>query len=521
MATAVDNIGGVGYLPTSLQNLLMCEGIQPGSQPSYELCKTIYADHPHGAKIADHPVAMAMFRPRDITFPGAPDDGVKIREAFLKEWKDLQCDRHIFNFGRLSRVYGISTLGLQVKDDDTALEVDFKALADKDIGFTVWDPLNTAGALILNQDPNAFDFQKHAGVSVAGKQYHRSRSVVLMNEDPMYIMYQSASFGFSGRSVYQRALVPLKSFVMTMATDMMIALKAGVIIAKMESQSSAVDSPMMWLFGQKREMIKEAQVGNVLSIGTGEDIESMNLQNLEGPYTLARKNIIENEAAASGTPAKILLSETFAEGFGEGTEDAKAIAQFVSSIRTWLEPGYTFMDEIVMYRAFNKDFVKSLQNLYPKEYGGRSYESVFIELRNSFTAQWPNLLEEPESEQLKGEDVVLKAIIAVFEILAPELPQDQKAMLIKWVQDSINEKKKLFPTLLDLDIEAIADYEPNPQQQGGESQEPAAPKPESASDSEPRRPRSRERLDAVDNELRSAAEKALRVVTGRAVGAHG
>lgn len=511
---------GMGFLTNGLQTLLMADEIIPGSQPSYELCKVIYADHPHGAKIADHPIAMAMFRPREIAIPRAPDDGEKIKEAFLKEWKSLRCDRHIFNTARLARVYGITTLGLMVKDADTAIEVDFKALDGKDINFAVWDPLNTAGSLVLNQDPNDFEFQKHAGVSVAGRAYHRSRCITLMNEDPLYILYQSSAFGFSGRSVYQRALMPLKSFVMTMATDMMIALKAGVLVTKMKSQSSAVDGPMAWLFGAKREMVKEAQVGNVLTIDVEEEIESLNLQNLDGAYGMARKNIIENEAAASGTPAKVLLSETFAEGFGEGTEDSKAIAQFVEGIRTWLEPVYTFMDEIVMYRAWNEDFYKAIQALYPEDYGKKSYTVAFNEWRNSFSAQWPSLMEEPESEQLKGEDVILKAVISVFEILAPEVPPEEKAKLIEWVQNNLNEKKKLFTSPLELDIEEIANYEP-PQPmapgQGGE-QEPSPPKPESLNDSTAARKRvSRERLDAVDHELRSKANEVLRVVGGKPV----
>lgn len=524
MASTVNT--GLDYLGTSLNALLMSDSIQPGSQPGYELCKTIYADHPHGAKIADHPVAMAMFRPREITIPKAPNDGEEVKEAFLKGWRELQCDRHIFNVARLSRVYGISTLGMLERDADTEKEVDFKSLADKDIGFVVWDPLNTAGSLVLNQDPNSFDYQKHAGVAVNGTAYHRSRSLVMMNEDPMYILYQSAAYGFSGRSVYQRALMPLKSFIMTMATDMMIALKAGVIVAKMESQSSAVDSPMAWIFGQKREMVKEAQLGNVLSIGTGEEIESIDLKNLEGPFGLARKNIIENEAAASGTPAKILLSETFAEGFGEGTEDAKAIAQFISGIRQWLNPAYSFMDEIVMYRMWNKEFYKAQQTKYPKEYANVTYEVAFNDWRNSFSAEWPNLLEEPESEKMKGEDVILKAVIAVFEILNPELPQDEKSKLIKWVMDTINEKKRLFATPLELDIQAIADHEPQPAVAPGGAAapgqtEPKPPAPETLSRSDAASirtgRRSTERLDGVDDELRKAAEMGLRVVTGKAV----
>lgn len=511
---AASGINGIDLLGTGLQELLMADSIVPGVQASYQLCKTIYASHPHGAKIADKPVAMAMFKARKITVPRAPDDGAMLVEAFERQWKDDQVNRLIFNTSRLARVYGVSTLGIVIDGDDSKEPLEFKGLAKARLSFNVWDPLNTAGSLVLNQDPNALDFQKAAGVSVNGKSYHRSRVCVLQNEDPLYIEYEPSGFGFLGRSVYQRGLVPLKSFVLTLATDMMIALKAGVLVTKMQSQSSAVDGVMAYLLGQKRAFVKEAQTGNVLTIGVDEDIESLNLQNLDGAYGMARKNIIDNEAAACGTPAKLLLEETFAEGFGEGTEDAKALAQYIDGVRTWMGPLYEFMDGIVMYRAWNEDFYETVQARYPEEYGNVPYAVAFQDWKNSFTAEWPNLLEEPDSEKLKGEDVVLKAIIAVFEVLAPELPPDQRAELIEWVTENLNEKKLLFPSPLTLDIDAIRDYEPPVQ---AALQEPGAPKPESSTDAAPRR-RTQERFDAADADLRRTAKAALHVLRGQAVG---
>lgn len=512
---AANTINGVELLGTGLQQLLMCDSIVPGAQPGYQTCKEIYTHHPHGAKLVDFPIQMAQYKPRKITVPKAPDDGQMLVEAFLAEWKALSADRHILNLGRQARMYGVSTLGVLTKDVEPKEPLDFKGLAQATIAFNVWDPLNTAGSLVLNQDPLSLDFQKPSGVAVNGKPVHRSRTCILMNEAPIYIQYQDSGYGFLGRSVYQRGLVPLKSFILTLATDMMIALKAGVLITKMKSQSSAVDAPMGWIFGQKRQMVKEAQTGNVISIDVEEAIESLNLQNLDGAYGMARKNIIENEAAACGTPAKIVLAETFAEGFGEGTEDAKAVAQFVETVRAWLDPAYEFMDQIVMYRAWNEDFYKTVQARYPEEYGSVSYTAAFQEWKNSFTKEWPSLLDEPDSEKLKGEDVILKAIIAVVEVLIPAVPQEVKAQVIEWMVDNLNERKRLFPSPMELDFKTIAEYEPPVPQA-----EPSAPEPESARDSAPRpRKAGRERLDGVDAEVRRAAREALHLVTGRAAGA--
>lgn len=508
---AISITSGTQGFGTQLQELLMADDIVPGAQASYETCKQIFLYHPLGQKIVDFPIQMAMFKPREITVPKAPDDGEMLVEAFQQEWKSLKANEIIANAARLAQIYGISTTGLMVKDDDTEKELDFKGLARAAISLNTWDPLNTAGSLVLNQDPNDMDFQKVKGVAVSGKNYHRSRVCVLMNEAPIYIAYESAGFGFVGRSVYQRGLFALKSFLQTMATDDMIAMKAGVLIAKMESQSSAVDAPMMKMFGFKRSMLKEARTGNVLSIGVGEDIESLNLQNLDGAASMARKNIIENIASACGRPAKLLLSETFAEGFGEGTEDAKAIAQFIDGIREWLQPIYDFMDEIAMYRAWNEDFYETVQSRYPEQYGSVSYNVAFNEWRNSFIAQWPNLLDEPESEKAKADRVVLDAMIAIFEVLAPELPPSEKARLIEWVMDCLNSKKRLFPSPLELDIDAIAEYEPPTPD--ASMREPELPRPESFRDSQSAVKRGREVLDGVDDDVRREAFRVLRTLT--------
>jgi len=502
-------INGTETFGSELQAIMNSDDIVPGSSASYSICKTLYLYHPFGQKIVDFPLYMATYKPREITVPKAPNDGLMLVESFNQEWKALKADNHIINAARTARIYGISTLGLVVKDEDTQEPVDFKKLYGASMAISTFDPLNTAGSLVLNQDPNALDFQKVTGVSVSGKPYHRSRVCVLMNEAPIYIAYESAGFGFVGRSVYQRGLFPLKSFLMTMATDMMVATKAGLLITKMESQSSAVDAPMMRIFSQKRQMLKDAQVGNVLSIGTTESIESLNLQNLDGAFSLARKNIIENIASACGTPAKLLLTETFAEGFGEGTEDAKAIAQFIDGIRQWMQPLYDFMTEIVMYRAWNEDFYATVQEKYPEEYGNVSYSAAFNEWRNSFHAEWPNLLEETDSEKMQGEDVVLKAIIAVVEVFAPMVPSEAKAQLLEWASDNINNNKRIFASPLNLDFEAIAEYEPPvPERMVPE------PAPESAHDSAPtkRRGRKVERLNAIDDEVRRKAMSAIRIV---------
>ena len=88
------------------------------------------------------------------------------------------------------------------------------------------------------------DFNQVTKVTVAGKIYQRSRYQVVTNEEPIYIAYTDSGFGFTGRSVYQRALFPLKSFIKTMIADDSIATKNGLIVAKMKAAGSVTNKFM-------------------------------------------------------------------------------------------------------------------------------------------------------------------------------------------------------------------------------------------------------------------------------------
>jgi hypothetical protein len=466
---------------TQLQELLLCDEIAPGSEPSYQICKTIYLYHPLGAKMVDAPIEMAQSQEREISVPGSPEDRVK--EAFRREWAAIGADIHIANVMRLSRTYGVASIAMLRKGEDSLKPVNFEKLYDSPISFNVYDPLNTSGSLVLQQNPNAMDFQKVTTITVAGQTYNRSRTCVILNEEPIYIAYTTSAFGYVGRSVYQRALFPLKSFVQTLITDDMIARKAGVLIAKMDQPGSIIDNLMQKMAGVKRALLKEAQTNNVISISAGtsgnpgEEIESLNMQNLEGPYTLARTNILKNIATAAGEPAKLLENETMVAGFGEGTEDAKNIAKFIDRFRVSMKPLYDYFDKIVMYRAWNPDFYATIQADFP-EYKGKPFTTAFVEWQNAFTTAWPNLLTEPPSELVKVDDAKLKAAIACFEVLVPTLDPENKTTAVAWLCDQFNELKLLFKSPLVLDFEALASYVP-PEA----PKDPGEPKPFAASDS--------------------------------------
>lgn len=462
-----------GWRKTALAQMLESEDIEPGSEASYGLCKLIYLYHPLGAKMVDRPVKMAMYEPRSVQVQSPVRK--QLADAFEREWKAIKADSYIANVARQSRIYGVASIAMLVNGEDTNEAVVFEKLAGAAITFNVLDPLNTAGSIVLNQDPNATDFQKVAAMHVNSKPYHGSRYVVTMNEDPIYLAYNGAAFGFNGRSAYQRALFPLKSYIQVMRSDNMVARKAGLIIAKMKNMGSAIQNKIQQAASSiKRIMLRQGGTGDVLQIGPDDVVESLNLQNLDKTLDTARNHIIADIASACDMPAIIMNSETFTKGFGEGTEDAKAVAVYVDDVRKWLEPLYQFFIRIVQYRAWDETFFAALKTEVPELNG--DWKSNFTDWCRTFDYVWPSSLKEPESEKVKVDETRAKTVVSVGEVLLPQFTTDptNRANLIMWMAENMNMNERMFGSRLELDGDELLKYQPPvaPQMGEGDDNEP-------------------------------------------------
>ncbi|EOD4081017.1 phage portal protein [Yersinia enterocolitica] len=464
----IDDEIEIGSSSPELSLLLEGDDIQPGMNTGYQICKTIYLYHPLGGKMVDRPIKMAMNESRTVHVSQTFALEQRLRDAFEREWRSLGADRHISNAARIARIYGTSAIAMLVDNQEPSLALDFRTLYKHNISFNILDPLNTAGSIVLNQDPNAQDFQKVDGIRVAGKAYHKSRCVVIQNEAPIYLAYNPAAFGFTGRSVYQRALFPLKSFIQTMRTDDMVAVKGGLLITKIKGPSSIINNAMQKLSGIKRMMLKRGRTGEVLQVGNEDTIESIDLNNLDKPLDTVRNHILANIAAAADMPAIILNSETFTKGFGEGTEDAKAVAVYIDDLREWLDELYNYFIRICQYRAWSIEFFQTLRADMPEI--KNTYSIYFTKWINNFEYAWPSSLKEPESEKVKVDETRFRAIVSTLEILLPQLTSDpdNRATLIEWACENANANEHLFPQRLNLDYDSLLNNPPeqipNPQE---------------------------------------------------------
>lgn len=451
---------GVDGSPDSpLVQMLMAPAIVPGTGPSYELAKTIFSYHPLGGLLAAGPITLAQSQPREINVGALGAE--RIVEQFENTAKGIGVLGEtvlIHNLMTLSRVYGIASLGIGEQGVDPEKPLDVSKLADADLFFNTLDPLNTAGSLVLNQDPNSPMYLKPSGfLHVSGKKWHPSRVFVKMNEQPLYIEWSSSAFGFVGRSIYQRPLFPLKTFLQTMITDQMVTQKAGLLVAKMEQPGSIIDNVMQAMFGWKRGKLRDGVTGQVLAIGVSEEIETLNMQNVDKAMTTPRTNVLKNIASAAGMPATLIAQETMSAEFHEGSEDAKKEAAYLTYIRADMQGAYDFMDRIVMRQAWTPEFYETLFVDFP-EYKKIPFETAFHNWVRSFKATWPNLLTEPDSEKSKTADVKLKALVALAETMVPDMDPENKANFFDFLAANVNELEDLFVGRLDIDSEKLKTY---------------------------------------------------------------
>jgi len=445
-------------IPSQLMTLLEANSIEPGTDIGYSLCKIIWEFHPLAGKLVEKPIVLALSKQRFINVDTQPKDMLTM--AFQKEWDSLGATNHIRDVTFLKRVYGVAAIVYGADDIPTDEAIDPWTLPDLNIYFNQLDPLNLAGSVVTNQNPNAPDFQKPKNyITAAGQPYHPSRSVVVFHNTPIYLAYQASGFGYTGRSIFQRALYPLKSFVQSMITDDMVTMKAGLLIIKQKAAGSIVNRLMQTAAGIKRTYLQQGTTGNVLSIDIDESIEAVDLRNTDTAMTTARDNIIANIAAASDVPAMLIKDEAFTNGFGEGTEDSKAIVQYIEGIRADMLPLFEFFDKIVQHRAWNKNFFESVKAAYPEKYSKMTYERAFYEWKDAFKPSWQSLMEEPLSEKVKVDEIKLKGITEVLRTVLPVMDGPNRARAIEWAQDNLAEMPDTFKSDLNLDIVEIAEYE--------------------------------------------------------------
>lgn len=447
-------------ISSELMDILAADEIQPGSDVGYKICKLLWMYHPLGGKLVEKPITMALCKPRAYNVETDPDE--RVVRQFEEVWKRMGINDRIRDLFFLSRCYGAASIGIGTQSGDNAEALPTFGLSEEDIFINVWDPLNTAGSMVTSQDPNSPDFQKaNQQLSIANKKWHPSRTQKVFNGTPVYLEFQPSTFGFTGRSVFQRALYSLKSYIQTMTASNLVSQKAGVIVAKMAQNGSVMNGLMAVATGRKRDIIKESSNGGVISVGQQDGIESLNLQNIDKALATSRDNIIADISAGSDVPAQLIKEEAFTQGFGEGTEDSKAISQYIDSKRQEIEPVMAFFEHIVQYIAWSEDFYTALKNDYP-DIITEDYQTTFYRWRREFRATWQELVEEAPDKRRESDSKVIQQATALYTALVAKLDPQNMSVAAEWLASIVNGTETYGDTPLIIDAEALANYVPPP-----------------------------------------------------------
>lgn len=445
-------------MSSELAKILDSEGIQPGTEVGYELCKLLWQFHPLGGKLVEKPIEMAMCKPRQYNVDTDPDD--RVVKQFRDTWDRMGINEKIKNYAFVSRAYGAAAIGVGTLGSPCGSALPDFGLQEDEVYINVWDPLNTAGSMVTDQNPNSPFFQSpNKTLKINGKTWHHSRTVKMFNGTPIYLEYQNSTFGFTGRSVFQRVLYPMKSYIGTMEANDLVSQKAGVLVAKTQQNGSIANGIKAAASKFKREIVKIARNKGVINIGTSDDIASLNLQNIDGALNAARDNIISDIASGSDVPAMLIKEEAFSQGWSEGSEDSKAISQYVDGVRQKLEPVMDFFERLVQYIAWSEDFFNALKNDYPDVITG-DYQKTFYQWRREFNAKWQELVEESPDKRREADSKVTQQAKDVYAALAPTFDPENKATLADWVAGIVNGTQTYgdFPLIIDTD--ALASYVP-------------------------------------------------------------
>lgn len=463
-------------LSSELAKILDSEDIQPGTDVGYELCKLLWQYHPLGGKLVEKPIEMAMCKPRQYNVDTDPDE--RVISQFRDTWERMGINDKVKNFFFVSRCYGAAAIGVGTLGSSCSSPLPSFGMQEDEIYINVWDPLNAAGSMVTDQNPNSPFFQEpKKTLKINNKDWHASRTLKMFNGTPIYLEFQNSTFGFTGRSVFQRILFPMKSYIGTMEANDLVSQKAGVLVAKVSQNGSIANGIKAAASMFKREVIKLARNKGVISIGPQDEVESLNLQNIDKALNAARDNIISDIASGSDVPAILIKEEAFSKGWGEGSEDSKAISQYIDGVRQKIEPVMDFFEELVMYVAWTEDFFNALKNDFPDIITG-NYQQTFHLWKREFTAKWQELVEESPDKRREADSKVIQQAKDLYVAMAPTLDPENRATLADWVSGIVNGTQTYGDFPLIIDMEALANYIPPPPEPNDGNNQPGGEKKE-------------------------------------------
>lgn len=366
---------------------------------SYQECKDIYTHWPLGKRIANALPTFAMSAPRIVKFGNLPPC---IEEHFNNVCLKYRVDDIVKQTAVYARVFGMAALYVAHSSDNFSDPLTYDDLKKGDIKFNVLDPLQINGAEI-SQNPLSYNYQEVKSIRVNGVDVSAKRILAILNDTPFYLRWIPSNYNWGAPSVYQNMYGLIKSWNRCVIALERMATKAGSIIVK--SRDSAVLSSAAVLAAQKTlQLIRDMQNDGAAQVEKDADIEFFNLTGVDVVDSIISQMNQLILMALSDTPSAILLDKDLAQGFGEGSEDMKALLMAVDSFRSQiLRPLYDFIDRYILAVAFTKAELTNIWREHSedlKELEISNVSELREEIFKQYMFEWGNLYPETEATKL-------------------------------------------------------------------------------------------------------------------------
>lgn len=377
----------------------------------YQECKDLYANWALGKRFVESIIDFSLSQKRETMIPNAPQE---VKDRFDLICKKYKIDKVVKETAVLNRVYGIAGLfvATTIKDDKLKnLTIAGKQKAD--IIFNVLDPLNFKA--VISQDPRSPYFQKPNDLTINGSPVGKDRMYVTFNGNPLFIKWTPSALNFAGRSVFANMRRLIVAWTNLFEALERISLKASSILI---TNNSAImkDPTGVKVAEESAKILKSMRQGQVAMLNKGQTAEFFNLNGASEIGAMIAEVKEALTMALNDTPIQLLLDKDLSNGLSNGGEDMRSVIIKVNSFREeCLNPIYDFIDKYMFYKAWNDEFVKSMQAKYPQYQvlGAEQIRQMWI---NDFDYQWKSIYPKTPDEETKAKDSVLDRALKAKEL---------------------------------------------------------------------------------------------------------
>lgn len=402
---------GANYVMESVEGAedIRNPDVKDDQKISYKSARNLYLANPMARKVVEKPIEYAMAKRPEVKMPGCPDDLIN---EIWREWDKLKCDDVVATAQRNKKIYGASAIILGIEGQSTSVPATPQTVRAFPIWFNVADALQMAGN-IFDLDINSPNYGRLKTINVVGRIYPRGRYHYESNGDMLYLDFEASNFNFAGRSVYRAIVTPLEAYKESFKTFQRICKFTGVIIHKQESPALNQGMSHQVRAGNI-SALKNLDAESVVSVGAKDSIENLQFDHVEDAMK-ARQAIIEDIASGAGIPSKLLLEDSFASLLSSGSEDYRAVVQWIEAYqRKEIEPLLRYMWRVLATRVITEQKFAEYQAAEP-ELSGTLHSEALNDWLQQMEVEWPKLIPQTEQELQESKAKKLDSIQSVYE----------------------------------------------------------------------------------------------------------